>query len=167
MSPKKARAISEAFGSGGWIKISSRINFRDKGAAGTVALVPRGLCGLSEIYFFYFAFILNLTRFVLGGTRQCLGLRTCRSRGNPRTVLNPNGNRNSRVWLPGCVRWVLAGGAWPRALRWATGSAQSGCHGVGHRLSGPDLDRTSRPTSAKFGPFKVAPPTSQAKLYGN
>ena len=89
------------------MKISTRINFGDKVAAGTVALVPRGLCGLSEIYFFSFAEILNLTRFVLCGTRQCLGLRLCRWRGNPRIVLNPNANRNSRGWLPGCVRGVV------------------------------------------------------------
>ena len=74
---------------------------------GTVALVPRGLCGLSEMYFFYFAFILSLTRFVLGGTQQCLGLRLSRTRGNPSIVLNPAENGNSRGWLSGCVRWPL------------------------------------------------------------
>ena len=38
--------------------------------------------------------------------------------------------------------------------------------GVRACVSGPDLYRTSRPTSAKFGPFKVVRPTCQAKLYG-
>ena len=84
---------------------------------GTVALVPRGLCGLSEMYFFSFAEILNLTRFVLCGTRQRLGLRLCRWRGNPRIVLNPNDNRDSRGWQPGCVRGVVqaAGRQWVAA----------------------------------------------------
>ena len=89
------------------MKISTRINFGDKVAAGTVALVPRGLCGLSEIYFFYFGFISTLTRFALGGTRECLGLRRIRSRGNPSIVLNPSENGNLRGWFPGCVRWVV------------------------------------------------------------
>ena len=59
------------------------------------------------MYFFYFGFMLSLARCVLGAIRQCLGLRSTRSRGNPRIVLNPNDNRNSRGWLPGCVRGVL------------------------------------------------------------
>ena len=104
------------------MEISSRINFRDSEPVRTVWLVPRGLCGLSEMYFFSFAEILNLTRFVLCGTRQCLGLRLCRWRGNPRIVLNPNDNRDSRGWLPGRVR-----GAGRRGV--AAGAA------LGHRES--------------------------------
>ena len=66
------------------MEISTRINFMDFETVGTVALVPRGLCGLSEMYFFYFAFILSLARFVLGGTRQCLGLRSSRPKRSAR-----------------------------------------------------------------------------------
>ena len=89
---------------------------------GTVALVPLGLCGLSEMYFFYFGFMLSLARCVLGGLLQCLGPRSIRSRGNPRIVLNPSENRNSRG-----LRAAGGAGAWP------TGSAQSGCQPVGQR----------------------------------
>ena len=70
-------------------------------------MVLRGLWGLSEIVFFLFGFMLSLARFVLGGRRECLGLRSIRSRGNPRILLNPNENGNLRGWFPGCVRWVV------------------------------------------------------------
>ena len=112
------------------MKVSTSIRIGNIPALGTVALVPRGLWGLSENVLFLFGFMLSLARFVLGGRRQCLGLRSIRSRGNPRILLNPGkietcsgGSRG------GCGGWCsrLRDRGWPRALPGGTGSVPSGC----------------------------------------
>ena len=49
------------------IKISTGIRIEDFWTTGTVALVPLGLRGLSEMYFSCFGLMLTLARFVQGG----------------------------------------------------------------------------------------------------
>ena len=105
------------------MKILTRINFLDFEPLGTVALVPCGLCGLSEMYFFYFAFMSNVTGYELCGTRHCPGLQIGRTRGNPRSELNPSENRESR----GLACWVRAVG-WCRGL--AERVARGRCGGL-------------------------------------
>ena len=74
--------------------------------------------------------------------------------------------RNPWSW-----RWcagVCAAGGGCVGVRGATGGRCGSSTGwTGWVPAGGDLYRTSGPTSAKFGAFKVVPPTPQAKLYGN